>query len=605
MDWSTTVQELIANERQGMESALNTEESNNQSQLTAYSSLNSALTALQTSVTTLNGPTSNWYQQTVAMAKTTSTVTSALSGSSNGTTPLGTYNFTIYQPATPTTIQGTAVSESLTDADLSHTLQNLNIAIPVSFNATDVNGNDYGQFTVDGNQVSIYPTDTLQKVFDDIASATDNKVTASLSNNEVVLSSSSGPITVGSGADTTNFLEAMQLYSSNATSTTNGSGDYTLTSQNANGTGLGAMNIDTALSNVITTSNLTGLTNGAGSFTINGKTINYNINSDSVQSIMNDIDQSGAGVLANFDTGSGQLTLTNSTGGSTAISLNDSTGLLSALGLGSSATTTYGQNCIFSVNGSSSKLTSNTNTLTPDVTGIEGLTVTVNPELMTSTGTTNGITTYAPYSDTATVANSTSNASTMINNFITTYNTVNSLISKDTNITINADKSVTTGPLSEDYDVQQWGSDLSNMVFKTVNTGISTVTALYQIGLDFNTTTGNLSIVDQTAFDNALNNNPNAVAAIFNTPLTGTGSAATGGVAGLMSNYIQQLTSSTGEVQQDENALNTDNTDIQNKLTQDETKISQDQATLVQGFQAMETAMSQFNDESKAISAIT
>ncbi len=539
------------------------------------------------------------------MAKTTSTVTSALSGSSNGTTPLGTYNFTIYQPATPTTIQGTAVSESLTDADLSHTLQNLNIAIPVSFNATDVNGNDYGQFTVDGNQVSIYPTDTLQKVFDDIASATDNKVTASLSNNEVVLSSSSGPITVGSGADTTNFLEAMQLYSSNATSTTNGSGDYTLTSQNANGTGLGAMNIDTALSNVITTSNLTGLTNGAGSFTINGKTINYNINSDSVQSIMNDIDQSGAGVLANFDTGSGQLTLTNSTGGSTAISLNDSTGLLSALGLGSSATTTYGQNCIFSVNGSSSKLTSNTNTLTPDVTGIEGLTVTVNPELMTSTGTTNGITTYAPYSDTATVANSTSNASTMINNFITTYNTVNSLISKDTNITINADKSVTTGPLSEDYDVQQWGSDLSNMVFKTVNTGISTVTALYQIGLDFNTTTGNLSIVDQTAFDNALNNNPNAVAAIFNTPLTGTGSAATGGVAGLMSNYIQQLTSSTGEVQQDENALNTDNTDIQNKLTQDETKISQDQATLVQGFQAMETAMSQFNDESKAISAIT
>ena len=70
-----------------------------------------------------------------------------------------------------------------------------------------------GTFTVNGAQINIATTDSLQTVFNNIASATlaaGNQVTASYSatTDKITLTSSNGsPIVLGSATDTSNFLQ--------------------------------------------------------------------------------------------------------------------------------------------------------------------------------------------------------------------------------------------------------------------------------------------------------------------------------------------------------------------------------------------------------------
>ena len=80
-----------------------------------------------------------------------------------------------------------------------------------------------GTFSVNGNTVTIATTDTLQSVFDKIYAATGSTVTGTYdpTADKITLSSTS-PITLGSSADTSNFLQVAGLY-------TNSSGTITST----------------------------------------------------------------------------------------------------------------------------------------------------------------------------------------------------------------------------------------------------------------------------------------------------------------------------------------------------------------------------------------
>jgi flagellar hook-associated protein 2 len=685
MDWTTTVNELIANERSGMEDPLTTQEATLSSQLSSLTSIQTALQGLQSAADTLKQQTSDYYARKVTLAGNTATTTSNLSATADGTTPLGTYTFNVKTLATATTLHGAQIGEPLTDA--TQTLANLNIPTTVSFNAEDSLGNAYGQFTIDGAQVKIVSTDTLQDVFNAISTATNGAVTAALSNNQVVLTghdTGSGlpQITVGSAADTTNFLEAMQLYTPSPDSTTGGqnvgattttgqtlsslslptgitdgtftvdgqsvsiaastdtlqsvfskisaatngavtgslqngsivlSGTGALTLGNGSDTsnflsalqlstpststvssasGLGGMNVATALTNAVDASQLTGLNNGEGSFTINGETINYNVDTDSVRSLMNEINESGAGVLVNFDPSTSKLSIQNQATGTMGIAVSDSTGLLTQLGLTSSspnggAATSYGVNAQFTMNGGSNVMTSNSNTLSPDITGVPGLQVTAN-----ATG-----------QDTMTVTADTTAATANINNFITAYNALNTSISTAEKTTINSDGSVTVSPLSGNTEVQNWLNQMRSDIFQSVNTGVSTVSALYQAGLDFDDNTGALSITNQTEFSNALSQNPAALAAIFNAPTDPT--TGQGGVANMIYNQVTDITSPTGSLQTQINTNNTETQNLQADIATAETKISDDQAALTQGFENMETAISQTNNDMKIIQSIT
>ena len=161
-----------------------------------------------------------------------------------------------------------------------------------------------------------------QSVFDKIATATSNAVTASYdkTTDKITLSSSSA-ITLGTAADTSNFLQVAKLYNNNSGAITS--------SDN-----LGRVSTNTTLSNA----NLATPITSDGSFTINGVSINYSASSDTIQSVLSSINSSAAGVSASYDTTNNRFVLANKTTGDVGISLQDVTGnFLAATGLAGGA----------------------------------------------------------------------------------------------------------------------------------------------------------------------------------------------------------------------------------------------------------------------------
>ncbi len=565
MDWQTTVQQLIAVERSAQD-PFKTQRSLLSKKLSGLDTIKNSLLALQTAANTLKKGTSDYYTRKVTMDKDTSTTNSNMSASATGTTPLGSYTFNILQKATSTALTGDKIGAALTDT--SKTLASLNIAAIIT----------QGNFTVNGQTISIATTDTLQSVFDEIATATGGEVTAALVSDRVVLTghdigNGQPRITLGSAADTSNFLEAMHLFSDTGTVPA-----ATVQSDIE----LGATNINTALVNALDTGSLTGLTDGSGSFTINGKTITYNINTSSIRSIMNSINNSGAGVLANYDTGTGNLVITNVKTGSTGITMTDTTGILTQLKLtaGAGATTAYGVNAQFKINGSDTVLTSNSNTLSEQITGIPGLTVNVK-----DTGT-----------DTINVAADTSAAKANIQAFITAYNKLNTDVASLTKITINSDESVTAAVLADNREVANWLSTIRSSLFGEVDTGTTGITRLYHLGLDFKKEDGSLYIKESADLDEALEDDPNAVAKLFNK--TGTGPTNEGaGLGNTISNYIQKVVDGSYKTQK--TSLNNQSDNITKQLATMERKVLADQDKLTQSFLAMESALQRINQQSQ------
>ena len=219
LDWQNLVS-VIEQADAAPETVLENQQTTIQSQNTALGTIISALKTVQSDVTALQ-------QDSLYDACSTSVGdSSVLSATADDGTAAGTYTFDISQPATASVQNGaTNISGALnSSSDVSNlVLANANFSQPITA----------GTITVDGQQITISTSETLQQVFNDISTATGGAVTASYggSNNpdEITLSSSS-PITLGSTADTSNFLQVAQLYNPNtpppAAST------YTITSAN-------------------------------------------------------------------------------------------------------------------------------------------------------------------------------------------------------------------------------------------------------------------------------------------------------------------------------------------------------------------------------------
>src|SRR5690606_35672021 len=93
---------------------------------------------------------------------------------------------------------------------------------------------------------------------------------------------------------------------------------------------------------------------GKGSFTINGVSIDFDVDADSLSTVLARINASSAGVTASFDSASDRVVLTNKSTGDLGISLSEAAGgLLGALGLTNGTTFTAGENAAFTVNGGS------------------------------------------------------------------------------------------------------------------------------------------------------------------------------------------------------------------------------------------------------------
>jgi flagellar hook-associated protein 2 len=540
-DWKSVVDQLIAADSQPI-TKLNTDK-------TANSDKSTALAAVQTSLQDLQDSLQSIRTGDIFSSRNVSTDTASSTWKSSSVTgaAIGSYKIAVSQLATAAQLRGVSnIGSSLaSSSDVSNlTIANLRTSTAVTA----------GTFTVDGHQITVALTDSLQDVFDNIAAATGD-VTASYDSDAdgITLTRASGELVVGAGNDTSNFLSVFKV-ANNGTSTASSSA------------GLGT----TKLTAPLASSGLAAITavngSGVGSFAINGVTISYNVNSDNLGAVLNRINSSTAGVVAAYDSANDRVLITNKTTGDTGIAVSEATGgLLGAIGITTAGggTLVHGKNALFKVNNGQT-LTSASNTLDASVHGITGLSVTVNSETTQ---------TLQVESDTATMQSA-------IQSFIDKFNATQDLIETDTKITVSS-TGAKTSILSDNREVQDWGRKLQSLAFEAVGGLNGTVTRLDNLGIDFNSTSGHLTIKDSGKLATALGDHPDDVQSFFL-------KSSTGFVPKLFG-YLTNVISADGAQQ---SRLTKANSDIDNQIKTLQSRLDSEREQLTNSFIAMLDAQS-------------
>ena len=641
-DWKSVVDQLVAVSGVPIKK-LNTEKEANSAQVTALASLGTALTELQDSVQAMRA-------DDIFAARTVSSDVSATTWKSSSVTgaAIGSYTFDVTQLATQAHLNGKSnIGSGLaaTDDVSGLTIADLSTAVAVTAGKFTVDGKqvtvattdslqdvfdaiatataDLGgkvansTFTVNGTSVTVAATDTLHEMLNAISAATDGAVTghydpatdtvtltekdsgpitlADVTGNfvaamnlasgtgsvsssiavgavpavtarydsatdGVILTKSSGVLVLGASNDTSNFVAAMKLTNNGLAST-------------ASTATLGSVKTSAMLSSAGLSSAITAVDGtGAGSFKINGVTISYNVNTSTLGSIINTINDAGAGVTAVYDPTKDRVVLSNKTTGDLGIALSESTGgLLDALGLTATVggTLVSGLNTKFTINGGD-ELTSASNTLDMSVHGIEGLSVTVNT--MTEQ-------TLQVESDTLTMQGA-------ITAFIDKFNAVQDFIDENTKVSVNG-STVTAAVLSNNREVQAWASRLRALAFDEVSGLTGDVKRLDHLGIDFDSTTSHLRIKDSGKLATALGDKPEDVDALFLKSNTG-----------IVSRFYSFLTTVTVAGTQQRSTLGASNSDLDEQIATLQARLDQQRESLTSAFIRMLDAQSMAQSQS-------
>lgn len=412
-----------------------------------------------------------------------------------------------------------------------------------------------GMFTVDGKQVTVALTDSLQDVFDAISTATSGAVKASYDHatDRVTLRKGTGELVLGAGNDTSNFLATLKLANSGGTTSTSSAklGSVTTTAKLA----------DARLRGAVT----------SGSFEVNGVSITYDVNTDTVASVISKINTADAGVTAAFDKANDRVFLTNQDTGDVGISVSEvAGGLVAALGLSAAAggTLVHGKNALVKINGGD-VLSSTSNTLEASTHGITGLSVTVNTE-----------TEQILQVESDTIA-----MQTALEGFIEKFNAVQDLIEENTKVTVSGVK-VSTALLSGNREVESWADRLRALAFDSVEDVTGDISMLNHLGIDFDGTTSHLKIKDSAKLATALGDNPDEVQSLFLAPSTG-----------LVSRIYSFITDTTADGRKQIDGFTGDNTDIDEQIATLQARLDQQRETLTASFirmlDAQSTAQSQ------------
>ncbi len=558
-NWQSVVDQLVQIDSAPV-TALQTSEATNNNKLAAFAQLSTDITSLQTSAQGLQAD--GLFNGVTATSTTSgSTWTTA---AANGTAP-GNYTIAVTRLATATSRVGAGDIAG----GLSTTSDVTGLTLATLPTATAVTA---GSFTVDGQQVNVALTDSLQQVFQKISDATDGNVTAGYdpsSDKITLVSQDNSEVVLGAANDSSNFLSAVKLANS---------GTSTVTSS----TRLGSAALNAPLASARLNSPISGVdSSGNGTFSINGVSISYNVNSDSLSTVLGRINNSTAGVTASYDPSGDRVILTNNSTGDTGLGANDTSGgLLTALGLTSGSTLAHGQNAVFSVNGGAA-ITSTSNTLDPVTLGIPGLTVGINSQT----------------TQTVSVTPDTDAMNTAIQNFIGSYNTLQTDIASLTQITPSVAGTVQTSTRSDNQEVPQWAEQLRALAFNQLSGASGTVQKLDDIGIDFTGISPTLSVTDSTKLSTALSTNPAAVGQFFQDPTTG--------FAAQFVNYTSKLLlPTTGDLAVETTTLNNQNTDYANKITALQAQLANEQTTLTNEFLAMQTAQSNAQSQQQILNGM-
>ncbi|HVY70977.1 MAG TPA: flagellar filament capping protein FliD, partial [Verrucomicrobiae bacterium] len=467
---------------------------------------------------------------------------------------LGSYSFNVTQLATASTLQGTANAGKA----LAATSDVSGLTISAAGFSTAVTE---GTFTVNGKQVTLAATDTLQQVFDKINTATGGAVTGSYdpTTDKISLQSTGGEIVLGSATDSSNFLQVTKL---------NNNGTGTI----ASSASLGGVKLTGGMVGANLSTTITDGGSGAGEFKINGVSIKYSATGDAVSDVLARINNSTAGVTASYDSVNDRFVLSNKATGDTGIALEDVTGnFLSATGL-SGGTLTRGKNLLYSVN-NGGQLISQSNTITDASSGITGLSVTA-----LKTGTVQvGVGT-----DTTKIKNA-------INDFLTQYNAAQSYIDTQTTSTTDATGKVSANLLTGDSLTNDIASKLRSLSYTPVSGLSGTLSKLADLGISTSGTDNSLTLKDGDALDAALANNLSSVKDLF----TNT----TSGVATQLNTFLEAtigddgtLPTKTGNITKQSAAIDTQVADLEKIVQANKDRLTNE-------FIAMESAQAQVNQQ--------
>lgn len=546
-DWRTFVDKLVAVER-APEQQLANDQNKIEQKKVAYGAIKTQLSVLQNRLEALTDP--DLFD--ARNAQTTDDSVATLTASAGA--PLGKFSFGISQLATAARYTGAS-----------------DIASPLSATA-DVSGLvvssagfskaiTAGTFTVNGAQITVDTSGSLQTVFDDISAATGGDVTASYdpATDRISLTSASGNLILGSATDSSNFLSATKLFN-------NGTG--TITSSGS----LGGIKPASTLATGNFATAIDDGGSGAGVFKINGVEISYSATADSLNNVITRINNSNAGVTATYDQVNDRLVLTNKDTGDVGISVQDVTGNFAAATGLSSGTLGRGKNLLYTIDGGGT-LTSQSNTITEDSSGLTGLTVSALSE----------------GNVTVTVGSDTSKVKTAIQDFITEYNKAQSLIETNTASSTDSKGKVTAGTLSDESDANELASKLRSMAYTVVSAFSGEMNQLADIGIETNGNDNSLSLNDEAALDSALANNLAGVRKLF--------ADSTDGIAKKLSDFVDATVKDDGSLADKDTKLAKQIADIDTQISDLERFVLADQQRLIDSFVQMETVQSQLNQQ--------
>lgn len=544
-DWSAMVEQLTELERAPQKQLLS-EQLRLQEQSQALGGLKTQLGVLRNRLSLLKDPALYGSRTATSSEPTRGTVAVA------GGATVGQYTFTISQLATASVQTGTAnVGRRLHDtSDVSA------LALSSAGFATAVTA---GTFLVNGQQVTVAATDTLGAVFDKIATATGNAVTAGYDpDTDRITLSSATPIVLGSPTDSSNFLAVAKLYG-------NGTGAVTSRSE------LGAVKLSGTLAQANFGTPLTGGSNG--SFKINGVTIAYDAAVDTVAGLLDRINASTAGVVARYDAVHDRFTLTNQATGSLGVALEDGvdSNFLAASGLlgGSLA---VGRNLEYTVNGGGT-LISQSNTITAASSGLTGLNVTA----------------LAEGSFTVTVGVDTARIRSAVVDFVNEYNRTQGQIGTQTASSTDAKGKVTAGLLAEDATVNDLSRQLRALAAGTLSGLSGSLTRLEGLGFSTNGYDDTFSTADLTGLDALLRDDLGSVEAFF--------SDATHGLGVKLDAYLEKAIGEAGSMTARQTTLTRQAGSIDTQVADMEKQVQQNRERLIASFVAMEQAQANINQQ--------
>jgi len=551
-DWRALVDQLTQVER-SPQARLRTEQSSIELRKNTFASIATQLTVLRNRVTALKDTSLYNARSTTVSDSTLASSTAAAS------TPQGSYAFAVTQLATTAARVGTSdVAASLSGSDdvSGLTLADASLASAVTA----------GNFTVNGRQVTIATSDTLQQVFDKVSTATGGQVTGAYNaTTDKITLSSAAEIVLGSATDTSNFLTVARL-------SNNGLDSISSTSA------LGTLKLNSKLSTAPLSVGINDGGAGLGAFKINGVQIDYNATTDSISDVIKRITDSGAGVTASYDSINDRFRIANKTTGDLGIALEDVTGnFLASTGL-SASTIERGKDLLYTVNGGG-QLASHSNTITGDSSGIEGLSVTV---LKANSSVTIGVN-----ADTTKVK-------TAIQDFIADYNKVQSLIDTNTASTTDAKGKVTAGTLASESDASSISSRLRSILNAQV-TGLTTALKQVEgIGIASNGNDNRISIGESDTLDAALATNLGAIQNLF--------ADSAKGIAVKLDEYLEKTIGEDGTLIGRQDRLGKQSVEIDTQITDQEKIVQGNRQRLISSFLAMESAQQKSNQQLQYLS---